>query len=64
MRGADSWVLTAEAAERFAAALPNGTLVTVPDCSHNVHGQNTRGFLAAVEPIFGKLRVVNATWMT
>ncbi|WP_419918487.1 alpha/beta fold hydrolase [Candidatus Poriferisocius sp.] len=50
LRGADSWVLTAEAAERFAEALPDGRLVTVADCSHNVHGQNTPGFLAAVEP--------------
>ena len=50
VRGADSWVLTEEAAERFAETLPNGQLVTVPDCSHNVHGQNTPGFLAAVEP--------------
>ncbi len=49
VRGADSWVLTAEAAERFAAALPNGQLATVADCSHNVHGQNTPGFLAVVE---------------
>ena len=23
-------------------------LVTVPDCGHNVHGQNTKGFIAAV----------------
>ena len=50
VRGADSWVLTPEAAERFADALPHGQLVTVPDCSHNVHGQNTPGFLAAVDP--------------
>ena len=51
VRGADSWVLTPEAAERFADALPHGQLVTVPDCSHNVHGQNTFGFLAAVDPV-------------
>ena len=35
-------------AERFAAALPNGQLVTVPRCGHNVHSQNTAGFLEAV----------------
>jgi pimeloyl-ACP methyl ester carboxylesterase len=23
-------------------------LVTVPDCGHNVHGQNTKGFIAAL----------------
>jgi pimeloyl-ACP methyl ester carboxylesterase len=48
VRGADSRILTAEAAERFRDALPRGTLVTVPDCGHNVHGQNTKGFLAAI----------------
>jgi pimeloyl-ACP methyl ester carboxylesterase len=48
VRGADSRILTAEAAERFRDALPNGTLVTVPDCGHNVHGQNTRGFIEVV----------------
>ena len=41
VRGGDSNVLT-------AAALPQGWLVTVPDCGHNVHSQNTRGFLELV----------------
>jgi pimeloyl-ACP methyl ester carboxylesterase len=48
VRGADSRILTADAAERFRAALPHGTLVTVPNCGHNVHGQNTKGFIDAV----------------
>ncbi len=48
VRGADSNILEADAAERFAAALPRGTLVTVPKAGHNVHGQNTLGFIAAV----------------
>ena len=48
VRGANSRILTAEAAERFRDALPRGTLVTVPNCGHNVHGQNTKGFLAAI----------------
>ena len=25
-----------------------GRLVTVPNCGHNVHGQNTKGFIEAV----------------
>ena len=50
VRGADSRILTPEAAERFRVALPRGTLVTVPDCGHNVHGQNTKGFIAALTP--------------
>jgi len=49
VRGANSRILTPEAAERFRAALPRGTLVTVPDCGHNVHGQNTKGFIAAID---------------
>ena len=50
VRGGDSNVLTAEAAVRFAEALPQGRLVTVPDCGHNVHSQNTMGFLELVRP--------------
>jgi len=48
VRGADSRILTADAAERFRDALPQATLVTVPNCGHNVHGQNTKGFIEAV----------------
>lgn len=48
VRGANSGILAADAAERFRDALPQGTLVTVPNCGHNVHGQNTLGFIAAL----------------
>ena len=48
VRGADSNILAPDAAERFATALPRGRLVTVPNCGHNVHGQNTKGFIAAL----------------
>jgi pimeloyl-ACP methyl ester carboxylesterase len=48
VRGANSNILTPDAADRFAAALPQGRLVTVPECGHNVHGQNTKGFIAAL----------------
>ena len=50
VRGRDSNVLEAAAAERFAAALANGKWVEVPDCGHNVHSQNTIGFIDAVTP--------------
>jgi esterase len=56
VRGANSNILAPEAAERFAAALPHGTLATVPDCGHNVHGQNTQGFIAAVDGFLKTLR--------
>jgi len=53
VRGANSNILAPDAAERFAAALPQGRLVTVPNCGHNVHGQNTRGFIAALDEFLG-----------
>jgi pimeloyl-ACP methyl ester carboxylesterase len=48
LRGAESNVFEADAAERFVDALPQGSLVTVPNCGHNVHSGNTHGFLDAV----------------
>ena len=50
IRGADSNLFSPEAAQRFAEALPQGQLKTVSDSGHNVHGQNTSGFLAALIP--------------
>ncbi len=55
VRGANSNILAPDAAERFAAALPAGRLVTVADCGHNVHGQNTKGFIAALTPFLETL---------
>jgi pimeloyl-ACP methyl ester carboxylesterase len=56
IRGAESDVLEADAAERFAAALPDGRLVTVARAGHNVHGANTLGFLDALKPFLDALR--------
>ena len=56
VRGAESDVLLADAAERFVDALPDGRLVTVANVGHNVHGGNTAGFLAAVRPFLDALR--------
>jgi pimeloyl-ACP methyl ester carboxylesterase len=55
VRGALSSVLAPDAAQRFADALPQGQLVTVPGCGHNVHSQNTPGFLAAIAPFLAAL---------
>lgn len=55
VRGADSNVLSEEGADRFAEALPRGRLATVPECGHNVHSQNTPGFLEAVSPFLDGL---------
>ena len=50
VRGERSNILEAEAAARFAESLPGAALVEVPDCGHNVHSQNTPGFIEAVAP--------------
>lgn len=50
IRGADSNVLEADAAVRFADAVPDGRLITVPTAGHNVQSQNTAGFLEALVP--------------
>ncbi len=55
VRGADSNILTAEAAERFRDALPDGELAVVPNAGHNVHGQNTLGFISAVGEFLSRL---------
>ena len=48
VRGERSNILAPDAAERFRDALPMGRLVTIPNCGHNVHGQNTLGFISAL----------------
>ncbi|MFT6582396.1 MAG: pimeloyl-ACP methyl ester carboxylesterase [Alphaproteobacteria bacterium] len=55
VRGEKSNILTADAAVRFEAALPQGTVITVPECGHNVHSQNTLGFLGAIGPFLSNL---------
>ena len=50
IRGERSNILEADAAKRFVAGLPNARLVEVGDCGHNVHSQNTQGFLDALTP--------------
>jgi esterase len=55
VRGGESAVLTAEAAERFVDVLPQGQLVTVPDVGHNVHGGNTAGFVEVIDPFLASL---------
>jgi pimeloyl-ACP methyl ester carboxylesterase len=55
VRGGESVVLEADAAERFVAGLPDGSLVTVPGAGHNVHSANTPGFLSATGPFLAGL---------
>lgn len=60
VRGETSRILMPDAAERFRDALPQGTLVTVPNCGHNVHGQNTKGFIAALDEFLATLSLRGA----
>jgi pimeloyl-ACP methyl ester carboxylesterase len=55
VRGVNSNILAPDAAERFRDALPQGQLVTVPECGHNVHSQNTLGFIGAVGKFLSSL---------
>jgi pimeloyl-ACP methyl ester carboxylesterase len=55
IRGERSNILAEDAAERFRDALPQGKLVTVPNCGHNVHGHNTLGFIDALRPFLSGL---------
>jgi pimeloyl-ACP methyl ester carboxylesterase len=55
LRGAGSNILEPDAAQRFVDALPDGRLVTVPACGHNVHSGNTPGFLDAIAPFLREL---------
>jgi esterase len=50
VRGADSDVLTAEAAALLAGALPRGHWVEVPDAGHTVQGDNPVGLVQVLRP--------------
>ncbi|MCC6434217.1 MAG: alpha/beta hydrolase [Acidimicrobiales bacterium] len=55
VRGEQSNILEPDAAQRFVDALPQGRLVTIPNCGHNVHSGNTGGFLDAVREFLDHL---------
>src|SRR5262249_23148588 len=55
VRGGESQVLLADAAERFVEALPDGRMVTVPAVGHTVHGGTTPGSLEAIPPSLAAL---------
>jgi pimeloyl-ACP methyl ester carboxylesterase len=48
VRGAHSYLLARETAERVAATVPNCRLVEVPDAAHGVPHDNPAGFLEAL----------------
>jgi N-formylmaleamate deformylase len=53
VRGADSPVVTADAARELRATNPDATVVAVPHAAHMVPWDNLDGFLAAVRPRLG-----------
>lgn len=56
IRGQRSNILESRPAADFVDSLPDAALVEVPDCGHNVHSQNTAGFLEAVVPFLQQQR--------
>ena len=55
VRGEHSRVLTPADAQAFVDALPQGRFAEVAKCGHNVHTQNTPGFLDALNPFLADL---------
>jgi pimeloyl-ACP methyl ester carboxylesterase len=55
VRGADSDLLTAAAAERVTRVIPAAELCTVPAAGHSVAGDNPDGFYAAVGPFMARI---------
>jgi len=54
VRGAESAILTREAAERMRRELPGCAVAEVPGAGHSVMGDNPDGFLAAVRPFLAQ----------
>ncbi len=54
VRGAQSAILSREAAARFVRELPGSTVVEVPGAGHSVMGDNPAGFVGAVRPFLAR----------
>ena len=54
VRGAQSAILSREAAARFMRELPGSTVVEVPGAGHSVMGDNPTGFIGAVRPFLAR----------
>ena len=54
VRGAQSAILSREAAARFGRELPESALAEVPRAGHSVMGDNPAGFIAAVRPFLAQ----------
>ena len=55
LRGERSDVFSDENASKFAAALPRGRWVKVPDAGHTIQGDNPAGLLAALTPFIREI---------
>ena len=54
VRGAQSAILSREAAARFVHEVPGSTVIEVPGAGHSVMGDNPQGFVAAVRPFLAR----------
>jgi pimeloyl-ACP methyl ester carboxylesterase len=54
VRGAQSAILSREAAARFVRELPGSSVVEVANAGHSVMGDNPQGFVAAVRPFLAR----------
>ncbi len=53
LRGAESYVLDREVAEKMASILPNGSFVEIPRAVHTLHEDNPEATLAALQGFLG-----------
>lgn len=58
VRGENSWFLDADDAVEFAQRLPQGELVTVPDCEHMVYVENPVGLAREIDRYVSSLDFV------
>ena len=54
-RGANSKILSADAAAQMIETLPDGRLVTIPSATHNVHSDNPVDFAAALHEFLSEV---------
>jgi pimeloyl-ACP methyl ester carboxylesterase len=55
LRGERSDVFSDEHASKFAAALPHGRWVKVPNAGHTIQGDNPAGLLEALNPFIKEI---------
>lgn len=54
-RGAESMILSEDAADKMIKTLPNGRLKVIPDATHNVHSDNPVAFARALDEFLSEV---------